>query len=243
MERKAEKTPLENANSFLYKLWWLVNDGSIPQIHWSLDGEKVIIENPTKFTAKVLTCSDKQLFKTKNISSFIRQLNLYGFRRVKHNCGKIPLIFQNELFKRERPDLLGLYEFFEYFASLEHYSNDIFLLYFSFFSYFSTCSGGKKEETSTDEITPPNTPFSPPNTPLHQRWQNQLSHHQNHSPFHLHLLHSPTSQVHNPTRILTMPPRWPGRMCPCLLSHLLPSTMVQPSSTWDPTRQSSANLV
>ena len=96
-------------NSFLYKLWTLVNEDNIPTIHWSQDGEKVVIENPAKFTAKVLVASDKQLFKTKNISSFIRQLNLYGFRRVKENCGKIPLIFKHESFKQGRPDLLGLY--------------------------------------------------------------------------------------------------------------------------------------
>jgi hypothetical protein len=98
---------LENINSFVYKLWTLVNDECTPSIQWSLDGEKVVIENPAKFTAKVLV--DKQLFKTKNISSFIRQLNMYGFRRVKENSGKIPLIFKHESFKQERPDLLGLY--------------------------------------------------------------------------------------------------------------------------------------
>ncbi|XP_028404787.1 uncharacterized protein LOC114527325 [Dendronephthya gigantea] len=106
IEKKLTKKPLENINSFLYKLWSLVNDDTIPSIHWSHDGEKVVIENPTKFTAKVLASSDKQLFKTNNISSFIRQLNLYGFRRVKENCGKVPLIFQHGSFKRGRPDLL-----------------------------------------------------------------------------------------------------------------------------------------
>jgi hypothetical protein len=86
-----------------------VNDDGTPSIHWSQDGEKVVIENPAKFTDKVLLACDKQLFKTKNISSFIRQLNLYGFRRVKENCGKIPLIFKHESFKQGRPDRLGLY--------------------------------------------------------------------------------------------------------------------------------------
>ncbi|CAB4035360.1 heat shock factor 5-like [Paramuricea clavata] len=106
VERKPAKKPLENINSFVYKLWTLVNDECTPSIQWSLDGEKVVIENPAKFTAKVLVASDKQLFKTKNISSFIRQLNMYGFRRVKENSGKIPLIFKHESFKQGRPDLL-----------------------------------------------------------------------------------------------------------------------------------------
>lgn len=109
VERKTPKKPLENINSFLYKLWTLVNDESVSSIYWSHDGEKVVIENPTKFTAKVLVANDKQLFKTKNIASFIRQLNLYGFRRVKESCGKIPLIFKNEFFKKGQPDLLGQY--------------------------------------------------------------------------------------------------------------------------------------
>ena len=118
-EKKPAKKPLENNNSFLYKLWTLVNDEAISCIHWSQDGEKIVIENPTKFTAKVLVSSDKQLFKTKNISSFIRQLNLYGFRRVKDNCGKIPLIFKHESFKKGRPDLLGIVQYYTIVFLLE----------------------------------------------------------------------------------------------------------------------------
>lgn len=98
---------MENLNSFLYKLWSLVNDETLPAIRWSQDGEKIIIDNPTKFTAKVLNSYDRKIFKTKNISSFIRQLNLYGFRRVKVTCGKTPIIFKHECFKRGRMDLLG----------------------------------------------------------------------------------------------------------------------------------------
>ena len=109
VEKYPPKKPLENINSFLRKLWTLVNDESVSSIYWSHDGEKVVIENPTKFTAKVLVANDKQLFKTKNIASFIRQLNLYGFRRVRQSCGKIPLIFKNEFFKKGQPDLLGWY--------------------------------------------------------------------------------------------------------------------------------------
>lgn len=99
---------LDHLNSFLYKLWKLVNDENLSSIHWSGDGEKVVIEHPAEFTADVLNASDKKHFKTQNIASFIRQLNLYGFRRVKDNCGKIPLVFKHENFKQHRQDLLGM---------------------------------------------------------------------------------------------------------------------------------------
>ena len=110
--KKSSKKPVGNVNSFLHKLWSLVNDESLSEISWTQDGEKIIIENPAKFTSKVLVNCEIKIFKTKNISSFIRQLNLYGFRRVKETSAKTPIIFKHHCFKRGRLDLLGLYVIF-----------------------------------------------------------------------------------------------------------------------------------
>lgn len=54
------------------------NDNGL--VHWSSTDDSFIIENPDLFS-----CILPKYFKTKNYSSFIRQLNMYGFHKVKNN--------------------------------------------------------------------------------------------------------------------------------------------------------------
>ena len=58
-------------------------------IYWSTDSKSVIIPNETLFAKKVLP----KFGKTNNFQSFIRQLNLYNFRKIirieKQNRGEI----------------------------------------------------------------------------------------------------------------------------------------------------------
>ena len=46
---------------------------------WSPQGDNFVVKNVEKFSAVVLP----QYFKHSNFSSFARQLNFYGFRKVK----------------------------------------------------------------------------------------------------------------------------------------------------------------
>ena len=64
--------------SFLCKLYDILNDNDLPYrdiISWNKEGNGVIIKNITKLCKKVLP----KFYKHKNYSSFVRQLNIYGF--------------------------------------------------------------------------------------------------------------------------------------------------------------------
>ncbi|XP_072168780.1 uncharacterized protein [Diadema setosum] len=63
---------------FLSKLWQLVEDENTNEyIHWSDKGDSFIVSDQMTFATEVLPC----VFKHNNLSSFIRQLNTYGFRK------------------------------------------------------------------------------------------------------------------------------------------------------------------
>lgn len=75
-----------NPNHFPAKLWRLVNNPLKRSIFWDSRGEAVVI-NQQLFEREVLSPGPSSVenidaFKTTNFSSFVRQLNLYGFRTV-----------------------------------------------------------------------------------------------------------------------------------------------------------------
>ncbi|XP_064466639.1 heat shock transcription factor, X-linked member 4-like [Ornithodoros turicata] len=97
---------------FPKKLWKIVNECKSGAISWSSDGSAVVIDY-TKFQVDYLD-NRLDIFKTSNITSFIRQLNLYGFRKVSPHY-RVSVgnpenadvhIFRNDSFIRGRPDLL-----------------------------------------------------------------------------------------------------------------------------------------
>ncbi|XP_072482846.1 heat shock factor protein 3-like isoform X1 [Notamacropus eugenii] len=64
---------------FLAKLWALVDDSSTDDvIGWSRNGQSFCILDGQKFSKELLP----KYFKHNNLSSFVRQLNMYGFRKV-----------------------------------------------------------------------------------------------------------------------------------------------------------------
>ncbi|XP_076750708.1 heat shock factor protein 2 [Xylocopa sonorina] len=98
---------------FPQKLWRIVNECNSGAIRWSLNGNTILLDYK-KFQKQYLD-QGNSIFKTKNITSFIRQLNLYGFRKVtSHNRDPIcnshnPDVheFLHENFRTGRPDLLS----------------------------------------------------------------------------------------------------------------------------------------
>lgn len=79
-------------------------------ICWSDAGDTFIVQRQQDFAKQVLP----RFFKHGNFSSFVRQLNMYGFHKVPHlQQGAMEgsldrLEFSNPHFKRDQPDLLLL---------------------------------------------------------------------------------------------------------------------------------------
>ncbi|NXX62991.1 HSF5 protein, partial [Scopus umbretta] len=129
-----------NPNNFPAKLWRLVNSPRFCSIRWDASGEGLLIDQPL-FERELLGAGPgwamgpagdvvvgaTDFFKTKNFTSFIRQLNLYGFRKVVmgqvgsvvgSRPGSVPEggdgsssagplhHFRSPHFRRDRPDLL-----------------------------------------------------------------------------------------------------------------------------------------
>uniref|UniRef100_A0A452V1P8 HSF-type DNA-binding domain-containing protein n=1 Tax=Ursus maritimus TaxID=29073 RepID=A0A452V1P8_URSMA len=80
--------------AFLTKLWTLVSDPDTDAlICWSPSGNSFHVFDQGQFAKEVLP----KYFKHNNMASFVRQLNMYGFRKVVH-------IEQGGLVKPERDD-------------------------------------------------------------------------------------------------------------------------------------------
>ncbi|PNT02086.1 hypothetical protein POPTR_015G141100v4 [Populus trichocarpa] len=84
---------------FLTKTFKIVDDHTIDDvISWNEDGSSFVVWNPTLFSRDLLP----KFFKHNNFSSFVRQLNTYGFRKVVPDRWE----FSNECFRKGEKNLL-----------------------------------------------------------------------------------------------------------------------------------------
>ncbi|KAK7392563.1 hypothetical protein VNO78_21006 [Psophocarpus tetragonolobus] len=84
---------------FLSKTFDLVDDPSLdPIISWASSGFSFVVWDPLQFASIVLP----RHFKHNNFSSFVRQLNTYGFRKIDTDKWE----FFNEAFQRGKKHLL-----------------------------------------------------------------------------------------------------------------------------------------
>lgn len=95
------KTP---APAFLEKLFDILDEKSAygHLISWQPDGTSFIIKKVHEFSEIVLP----RYFKHSNIQSYVRQLNMYGFNKTRHDSTHRE--FAHKLFRRGRRDLLPL---------------------------------------------------------------------------------------------------------------------------------------
>uniref|UniRef100_A0A3Q3X3Y8 HSF-type DNA-binding domain-containing protein n=1 Tax=Mola mola TaxID=94237 RepID=A0A3Q3X3Y8_MOLML len=99
-----------NVPAFLTKLWTLVEDADTNElICWSQEGNSFLVLDEQRFAKEILP----KFFKHNNMASFIRQLNMYGFRKVMHiDTGFVkqerdgPVEFQHPYFKHGQDGLL-----------------------------------------------------------------------------------------------------------------------------------------
>ncbi|KAI8975335.1 HSF-type DNA-binding-domain-containing protein [Mycotypha africana] len=107
-EGTSKKRPLP---SFIKKLWFILTDkASAEHIFWVDSGQTICIPNATSFSQVILP----RFFKHSNWQSFVRQLNLYGFRKVYQlNLAyddtfekRTVWQFKHEKFRKDRPEQL-----------------------------------------------------------------------------------------------------------------------------------------
>jgi len=91
-KRRISSAP-KSESSFLVKLYTILNENSYSEfIHWSPEGVSVIISDMNGFTKNVLP----KFFNHHNFSSFIRQLNMYNFHKVKGDKKGEQIYMHNE---------------------------------------------------------------------------------------------------------------------------------------------------
>ncbi|XP_073532048.1 heat shock factor protein 2 [Phyllobates terribilis] len=99
-----------NVPAFLSKLWTLVEDADTNEfITWSQNGQSFLVLDEQRFAKEILP----KYFKHNNMASFVRQLNMYGFRKVVHVDSGIvkqerdgPVEFQHPFFIQGQDELL-----------------------------------------------------------------------------------------------------------------------------------------
>ena len=93
--QKSKKEPC----FFLEKLFKILEGKANKNlIHWSKDGKSIIITDPYRFSNNILP----NYFKHNNYSSFYRQLNLYGFHKIKNIKNSKSEQFINENFTSDK---------------------------------------------------------------------------------------------------------------------------------------------
>lgn len=88
---------------FLRRLYRETSDPMNAYIVWSNDGERIRIVNKDKFIKHTL----HTLSRTKEYSAFIRQLNIYGFVKMKSEKNDDIEEYYNCFFKKDQPSLMG----------------------------------------------------------------------------------------------------------------------------------------
>lgn len=79
-KKRAISRKEKNNKSFLSKLYDIINDITYKDIiSWNIEGNGIIIKNTIKLCELVLP----KFYNHRNYSSFVRQLNLYGFHKSK----------------------------------------------------------------------------------------------------------------------------------------------------------------
>lgn len=98
----------ENKSSFLSKLFTILGNREIASIvSWNKEGDLFQIFDSDRFQNEVIP----MYFKHKNLKSFIRQLNLHGFKKLRNKVkqAREPLVdlYKHSFFRRDQPDLMA----------------------------------------------------------------------------------------------------------------------------------------
>ncbi|XP_036125992.1 heat shock transcription factor, X-linked member 3-like [Molossus molossus] len=98
--------------SFPRRLWRIVEDDTFRSVCWSDNGDTVIIEEDLFQREVLCRRGEEKIFDSDSLKSFIRLLNLYGFRKIRpgHSSVRYPrnrmMIYRNSKFQRDKPWLI-----------------------------------------------------------------------------------------------------------------------------------------
>jgi hypothetical protein len=94
----------ERPKTFVYTTYdMLMNPENAPYIGFAASGREIEVRDSTVLSEKILP----RYFRHKNVTSFYRQLNSYGFRTTR-SAADVDHTFVHDIFQRDRPDLLTL---------------------------------------------------------------------------------------------------------------------------------------
>ena len=79
-KKRTNQQKINKSESFLSKLHVILSDNTYNEIiHWDTDGKRIIVKDVINLCNLVLP----KFYKHRNYSSFVRQLNMYGFHKSK----------------------------------------------------------------------------------------------------------------------------------------------------------------
>ena len=95
--KKRKSISDSKTDRFLLKLYEILNNEEYNKIiHWSKNGSYIIITNIHSLSKKILPI----YFNHQNYSSFVRQLNMYNFHKIRTNPNKSEQYFIHESFNK-----------------------------------------------------------------------------------------------------------------------------------------------
>jgi len=98
---KSKAHSQDSIPSFIRKTYDILEERKFPDvIDWNPEGTALVIKKPSDFCQKVLPA----YFKHNNLTSFVRQLNMYNFH--KRRTQNIDHVYYHELFQRGKKHLL-----------------------------------------------------------------------------------------------------------------------------------------
>ncbi|XP_037368682.2 LOW QUALITY PROTEIN: heat shock transcription factor, X-linked member 3 [Talpa occidentalis] len=95
---------------FPRKLWMMVEDSSLASVQWNDAGDAVVIDEGFFQTEVLQRSGPDRIFETDSLKTFIRQLHLHGFSKIRSLRDKGLMIYSNSRFLRGRPELLDSFE-------------------------------------------------------------------------------------------------------------------------------------
>lgn len=110
-KRKANGSRKDDAPMFLRKAYHIVDTCDPEVAAWSEDGQSFFVKDQDRFATEVIP----KCFKHNHFSSFVRQLNFYGFRKLREDHVELESVdeakskwchFRHPKFQRGRPNLL-----------------------------------------------------------------------------------------------------------------------------------------